>query len=183
MTDDPHVAWRDSKLLGYFSAGPPFRERQLHDSLFPPGQPRETWGETLHQMCPPRRFWRPFGCWRGLQSQPPRSLVGALPRASKRVRDVATHAEHVPIEEIEVVDSTHPQRCQRGLHDLLCQIFGFRYTVKMPQPVKARALPKPPTQLVLSGARLWSALLDTPCQLCIAGVLRHHRRSLPDLFL
>jgi hypothetical protein len=99
------------------------------------------------------------------------------------VRDVATHAEHIAIEELEVVDSTRPQRCQRHLHDLLCEILRFRYTAKMPQPVKARALPKPAAKLGFGSSHVCPALLDAQSQLRIAGVLRCHWRSLLDLFL
>jgi hypothetical protein len=99
------------------------------------------------------------------------------------VRDIAAHSKHVPIEELGVVDSTRPQRCQRHLHDLLCQILRFRYTAKMPQPVQARALPKPAAKLGFGGGSRPPAFLDAPSQLRIAGVLRCHWRSLLDLFL
>jgi hypothetical protein len=48
------------------------------------------------------------------------------------MRDVSAYAEHVPVEEIEVVNATIPQRSEGHFHDLLCQIFGFRYTAEVP---------------------------------------------------
>jgi hypothetical protein len=72
------------------------------------------------------------------------------------------------------------------LHDLLCQILGFRYTAEVTEPVEPRSLPKPPANLGFSGAGIRSTLLDTPGQLRIIWVLRRlrcHRRSLHDFFL
>jgi hypothetical protein len=102
MTDDPNVSRRHRELLGDFGARPPLVERQLNHG----------------------RGW--------LEGQPLRNSRRLRFGSPHCMRDVSAYAEHVPVEEIEVVNATIPQRSEGHFHDLLCQIFGFRYTAEVP---------------------------------------------------
>ncbi len=102
------------------------------------------------------------------------------------MRNVATHAEDVPIQHLDVVYPTPSERFEGHFHDSLCQILGFRYTAEVPQPVEPGPLPESPANLGLREVSLGSTRLDVPRKVRIARVLhrrRRHGESLQDLFV
>ena len=186
MTNHSDVPRRNSKQLGNLPGRLPLVERQLYDTLFPRGQSTEAKCQTFHRLRLPRRVWRLKRVGRWFAGQALRGPSRTLARPSERMRDVPAHAEHVPIEQREVVHATAPKCRERHLHDLLCQILSFRYTTEVPKAVKSRPPPESPAKLRLGGSGECSARPDAAGQLCVVRVLQgggRHSGSLQDLFL
>lgn len=186
MTDHSDVPRRHAKQLGNLPGRLPLVERQLYDTLFSCRQSTEAQRQAFHRVRPPRRLWRLNRVERWFEGQALHGPSRPLARPSERMRDVPAHAEHVAIEQREVVHATAPNCGEGHLHDLLCQILSFRYTAEVSKPVKPGPLPESSAKLGLGGSGERSARLDPAGQLGIVRVLHSdgcHRGSLQDLFL